>query len=866
MSQPAPSPPAFPTRFLRWFCHPDLLEDVEGDLAELFTQRSQESPGKARWRYLLDVLLLFRPGIVKSFQLNPTTNRYAMFKNYLKVTFRNSLRYKGYTALNIAGLVVGMVCTFLIAFWVNDEVRMDKFHQNGNHIYQVWRNMYESSGSVVTTFTIPKPAGDLIASEYPEVESITFVSWPMELYLEMGEKRSKEEGRVVSETFLDTFTFPLLEGDKNTALKDHSGILISRNTAEKFFGSDWRTKAIGSTIRVSDEEDAAVVAVFENPGSHSSLDFDWLLPSEPFIQANSWVNNWGNGSFMQFFIASSDEKAAAVNERITHEIMNHAGEEDNAGHELLFVQQFQDHYLYSNFENGSVDGGRIDQVRLMIIVAAFLMVIAAINFMSLATARAGRRSKEIGVRKVMGAQKGSLRIQFYTEAFLFSSLAIVLSLIFVALLLPVFNELVGKSLTLDLAQGFTWQLILALTLAMTLLSGSYPALIMPALNILQSLKGNITQPAGSALIRKTLLVIQFAITMLLIVGTLVIRDQLQYVLNKDLGLNRENMLLVNLSRDLSQRFETYQSELSQIPEILQVTGATGNPMNYGRSTSSATWEGKSPDDQYEIKVINVNDHFTRTLEMDIVQGRSFSPELNDSLSYMINEVAAEVMGFNDPIGKKLSIWGIPGTIVGVVKNFHMRDLHTPIAPLIVRYAPADTRVALIRVGEKPGETLATIQEISQRMDTNSDFEYEWLDESYTANYESDFVVSKLANIFSTISIFISCLGLLGLVSYSTEQRSKEIGIRKVHGAGLAQLVLMLSKDYSRLILIAFFLAIPVAYHYCQGWLESFEYRTNLQATSFVMAGLLTFLIGALTVSFKSYQAASVNPSKTLKDE
>lgn len=866
MSDPSHSlPPRWITRFLRWFCHPDLIEDVEGDLAELYTERLEISQRKARRRYLLDVLLLLRPGIVKSIKLNPIKSQNLMFKNYLKVTLRNSLRYKGYTALNIAGLVVGMVCSLLIALWVSDEVKMDQFHANGDHIYRVWRNMHESSGSVVTTSSVPKPLGDLISTEYPEVESITYYSWPMDLFFQLGDQRSKEEGRFVSANFFETFSFTMLQGDK-TALKDQSSIMISRTTAEKFFGSNWKESAMGSTMRVHDQQDAIVAGIFENPGSNSTLTFDWLMPAQTFFAVNSWVDNWGNGSFSLFFTTSSDEKAATVNERITNEIMDHAGDNDNAGHELLFVQKFREQYLHSNFENGVVSGGRIDQVKLMIVVAIFLMVIAAINFMSLATARAGRRAKEIGVRKVMGAKKGSLRTQFYTEAFLFTLFATLMSVLIVWLILPAFNDLVGKSLSLDFTQLEIWQLILTVMIGMTLLSGSYPALIMPALNILHSLRGTVSKPAGSALFRRSLLVIQFAITMLLIVGTLVIRDQLHYVLNKDLGMNRENVLMVGLGRDLSQRFDTYKSELAKIPEIRQITGASGNPLDYGRSTSSATWEGKNPDDQYEIKVITVHDDFMGTMEMEIKTGRNFSPELNDSLSYIINEVAAEVMGFDDPIGKKLSIWGIQGNIVGVVKNFHMRDLHTPIAPLIMRYTPEGARVALIRVDDKPGETLAAVQEINRTLDPNEEFEYEWMDESYAQNYESDFIVSKLTNIFSSISIFISCLGLLGLVSYSTEQRSKEIGIRKVHGAGVIPLVLMLSKDYSRLIIISFILATPIAYYYCQDWLESFEYRTSLQVTSFLLAGILTFLIGALTVSFKSYQAASSNPVRTLRAE
>lgn len=867
MSAPSPMhPPRWICRFLQWFCHPDLIEDVEGDLAELYTERLQVSRKKARWGYLLDVLLLFRPGIVRSVKLNPIKSQNLMFKNYLKVTLRNSLRYKGYTALNIAGLVVGMVSSLLIALWVTDEMQMDQFHAKGDNIYRVWRNMHESSGSVVTTWSVPKPLGDLISTEYPEVESITYFSWPMDLYFQLGDQRNKVEGRFASANFMETFSFTMLQGDKSTALQDHSSILISRTMAEKFFGSNWKETAIGQTMRVHDQDDAIVQGVFENPGTNSSLTFEWLLPAESFFATNSWVNNWGNGSFSVFFTTDSDEKAASINERITNEIMDHAGEDDNAGHELLFVHKFKEEYLHSNFENGAVAGGRIDQVKLMIVVAIFLLVIAAINFMSLATARAGRRSKEIGVRKVMGARKGGLSTQFYTEAFLFTLLATILSVLIVWLILPAFNELVGKTLSLDLTRFHIWRLLLGVMFGMTLLSGSYPALIMPAINILQSLRGTVSNPAGSSLFRKSLLVIQFAITMLLIVGTLVIRDQLHFVLNKDLGMNRENMLVVNLSQDIGQRFETYKAELSKIPEIKQITAASGNPLNYGRSSSSASWEGKNPDDQYEIKIITVNDDFMSTLEMDIKTGRNFSSELNDSLSYIINEVAAEVMGFDDPIGKKLSIWGVQGHIVGVVNNFHMRDLHTPIGPLIMWYRPSDARVALIRVDDKPGETLAAVQEITRTLDPNEEFEYEWMDETYAQNYESDFIVSKLTNIFSSISIFISCLGLLGLVSYSTEQRSKEIGIRKVHGAGIVRLVLMLSKDYSRLIIISFLLATPIAYYYCQDWLQSFEYRTNLQITSFFLAGILTFLIGALTVSFKSYQAASSNPVSTLRNE
>ncbi len=860
------SPPKLPLKFLKWFCNPDMVEDVEGDISELFSKRSKQNKLKAKLFFTLDVLLLFRPGMIRNFSpINKLIN-YAMIRNYLKITLRNALRYKGFTLLNLLGLIVGIASSMLILLWINDEVKVDKFHENSDRIYQLFRNVHQGNGMISTNRAIPKPAADLMVSEYPEVNELALLSWEIEVLMEIGDDANKEEGRVASQEFLNMFSFPMVLGDRSTALTDITSIVITKTLAEKLFGSEWRDKAIGTAIRIDNQYDLVVTGVIEEPGSNSSIRFQWLASAEAFISQNEWVNNWGNGSFGVYFTVDSEEDARVVGERIENVILDNTKDNNLAGHETLIVHKFSDYYLYGNFDNGVISGGRIDYVRIMTVVAILILIVACVNFMNLSTARSGRRSKEIGLRKVMGAYKESISGQFFLEALFYAFVSVLFSVLIVLIVLPYFNILVGKTLLLDFTQLQTWYFLVGVMLSVGLLSGSYPALLLPTFNIILSLKGTIKQSPTSTFFRKGLVVFQFAISTLLIIGTAVIYKQLDYVLNKDLGLDKENLVMIRMDGDLGQRSETFKNELLNIPEIISVTASSGNPINYGRSTSSASWEGKG-DQEHEVNVLLTDTDFIEAMGMEILAGRAFQEGFADSTNFIINEVAADIMGFDEPIGKDLSFWGIDGKIIGVVKNFHMRDMYEPIAPLIITsFAMRSYPLALVRVNGNMNSALLEIERITKEMNPVFDFEYEFMDQAYAESYENERTVSIQANIFSGIAILISCLGLLGLSTYTAEQRSREIGVRKVHGASVNQILILLTKDYSSLMLLAFIVAIPFGYYFMQQWLNDFEFRTTLDPSVFIIAGILTFVVGVLTVSAKSYQAATVNPTDSLKDE
>lgn len=867
--QAFPSPPRIPLKILKWFCRPELVEDVEGDLSELYAMRYEQSKARARILFLLEVMLLFRPGIIRNFSGNQGKTQYAMFSNYLKIAFRNALRYKGYTSLNLLGLVVGIASSMLILMWIDDEVKVNKFHTNGEQIYQLFRNNNQSRGTVSTTSSLPKPVGDLIKDEYSEIEHVVHISWPMELRFDHQENTMEESGHFVSQEFFQVFSFELTVGNKADVLKELDHILISESMAEKLFGANWKAEAPGKLIKVDESNDVIIGGIFKDVGDNSTLQFDWLLPAEAFFVRNGWVNNWGNGSFDIVVTIPDESKVATVAERLFPEIRDHTENNPAAGDEDIILHKFVDTYLYSKFDNGVVAGGRIDFVRIMLVVSIFVLIVACINFMNLTTARSSRRAKEIGLRKVMGAERKGIRSQFYMEAMMLVSFAVLLSIGVVLLLLPYFNNLVDKNLSLHFDQLRTWYFLIGLTATLGILSGSYPALLLSSMNVISSIKGGIVkQSSFVSVFRKGLVVFQFALSTLLIIGTAVIYKQIDYVLNKDLGLNKDNLLAVRLDGDLKTRLETYKGELMNIPEVTHVSGAAGNPLSYGRSTSSANWEGKDPSEGYEVNVLLTDAEFIETTGMEILKGRDFAEQLQDSTNFLINEVAAELMGFEDPLGKDLSFWGIQGKIVGVVKNFHMSNLYEPIAPLIITCISPTTQsnIALIRIDGPPNKVVPAIEEVTKTLNPAIEFEYEFIDQAYARAYQSERTMSTLANIFAVISIFISALGLLGLASYSAEQRSREIGVRKVHGASVSQILVLLSGTYSKLMLIAFVLAIPVGYYVSDSWLANFEFRTSLSPMVFIIAGAITFGIGVLTVTAKSYQAATVNPVKSLKAE
>jgi putative ABC transport system permease protein len=858
------TPPKISLRFLRWFCHPSLLEDVEGDLLELFEKRAVIDPAKARWLFTLDVLLLFRPRIIKQISFTDALTFTPMLINDIRTAVRHSLKHVGYTMLTVAGLVVGIASCIMILLYVEDELRVDKFHANSDRIYQVWRNMYQASGEVSTTAGIPGPLEDVLKNEYPEIDDVAIVSWEMELLFRLDEERSFEKGRYASPEFFRVFTFPFVAGDPSTALNNINSVVISDRIAEKYFGDDWKSEAVGRSFKINEHEEFAITGIFKHPGTISSLQFDWIIPATGYLQQHEWIKSWYNGGLRIFLTLNEKADVSLLRKKVEHEINKHT---NYSADERIYLQLFAENYLNSNFENGIPVGGRIQYVKILSIIAVFILGIACINFTNLATARSSRRAKEIGVRKAMGAQRTLLGQQFFVESFLLAGIGVSLALMVVAIALPYFNDITGKFLQLDVGSLRLW-LVAGLMIIITgLLSGSYPALLLSSFNPINSLKGKVKSVHSGSGLRNGLVTLQFSISILLISGTIVITKQMKYILNKNLGLDKENLVMMSMEGALAGKNDLFRTEFQKIPEGKSITFTSGNPIEHHSSTGGAKWDGKDPNAVVEIQVLSADAQFFETMKIDFAEGQAFTNNfLTDSASFVINETLAKIMGFKSPTGERLFVWGTEGKIIGVVKDFHMGSMYEPIPPLIIRYDPKDTDVAFMRTQNNTQAALQKIELLAKKLNPAYPFRYKFLDEEYERSYQNEIAVSTLVNVFAGVSIFISCLGLFGLSFFSAEQRAKEIGIRKVHGASVWQLMVLLSRQYAMLIGIAFVLATPLAYFYMHAWLSTFAFKTDLNVSIFALAGLLAFLVGALTVSFKSIRAAMENPIKTLREE
>lgn len=783
-----------------------------------------------------------------------------MLSNYILVAVRNFQKYKGYSFVNILGLSTGIASSLLIFLWTSDEMGMDKFHNNDDRLHVVIRNMYLGNGDVQTTKGIPHPLAAVLQNEYPEVESLTTIGWELEYLFEQERKSTLEKGRYVNPEFFNVLAYRLVEGDRKTPFRDNNSIVLTERLAEKYFGTK---SALDQTIRVANT-DLKVTGIVANPGKNSSLQFDWLLPEALYISMNSWVEDWHNGSFSIVFTLREGTDASAFSKKFEQEINEHTNHEAD---ERLSLQKYSDQYLYGTFVNGVNTGGRIDYVIMLTIVAIFTIVIACVNFMNLATARSVRRSQEIGLRKVMGAGRVGLGFQFLTEATVISFVSVAIAVVAAVLVLPYFNTLTGKSMTVDFTDPRILLAVVGVALTTGFLSGSYPALLLPSFRITNSLKGAIKHTASAKFFRKGLVVFQFGLSIVLLVGTLAVTRQMDFIFTKDVGLNKENVLFVDLRGETAKRFTTYREELLKIPGVSSVTSTSGNPLSYQRSSSGPVWEGKNPDEEVEINILTVGSDFRQTMKTRILQGRDFSDDLStDSLNYLINEEAARLMGFADPIGKSLRVWGRSGQIIGVIRSFHMSSLYNPIAPLIIRYDPTGTSVAFIRIQGDVQETIQSVERVTKSFNPSRPFSYKFLDQEYEATYRSEQIIGLLVRLFAGLAIFISCLGLLGLCAFSAEQRKKELGIRKVHGASAPALVMLLSRDYGTLIVIAIAIASPLAWYLADQWLSRFTFRTSIGFGELALAGLITVVIAGVTVGVKSLQAALMNPVETLREQ
>ncbi|RDV13256.1 ABC transporter permease [Pontibacter diazotrophicus] len=783
-----------------------------------------------------------------------------MFKNYFKMAWRNLMRHKVFSIINISGLALGMTCCILILLWVKDEVSFDRFHENIDELYMVYRTeLYTGADNL----TVPAHSGRLapaLEQNMPEVVHAVRVSQGGDELLSYGDKSIKVNGQYPDPEFFEVFSFPLLHGNAAQALQELKSVVLSDSVALKLFGS---TEVVGKVVKLNNDESYKVTGVMQKVPKNSTLKFDFVIPYENYEARNQWLKEWNNNGILTFIQVEKDTDIPALDKKLKHFLSTQGDMDDE-----LFLHAYSKQHLYSEFSKGKGESGLILYVRLFSVVAVFILLIACINFMNLATARSAKRAKEVGVRKAIGASKASLISQFMVESVLVSFLALFIALNLTGLLLPAFNSLTDKAVQLDLSNPELVMLLLGVALFTGIVSGSYPAFFLSAFDPAVVLKGTVKLNNKAVYLRKGLVVFQFMLSALLIVSTLVVYLQIEFIRNKNIGLQREHVVYVPIEGDLGARYETVKQELSSMPGIALVSASNQNPLSIGSNTSGASWNGKEPGDEVSIDVMNVEYSLLETLGIKIKEGRDFSKAFStDTANYILNEEAVRVMQLQEPVGEWLDLWGTRGHIVGVVEDFQSRRMQVGIKPLIIRFAPSDVNLLYVRtMPGKTTEALASMETVLQKHNPAFPFDYHFLDDDFEQMYKSEAVIGRLTNYFAGIAIFISCLGLFGLALFTAEQRKKEIGVRKVLGASVSGIVLMLSKDFLKLVLLANLIALPLSWYLMNGWLSDYAYRTDLSWWIFAIAFAATLVIATLTLSFHAIKTAVANPVTSLRTE
>jgi ABC-type antimicrobial peptide transport system permease subunit len=712
----------------------------------------------------------------------------------------------------------------------------------------------------------------------PEVQYATNYSWNEQGTFEANNKIIKRTGNYAGVDFFKMFSYHLLEGNASKALQTPSDIAISKKMAEDFFGSP--AKAIGKIIRYQEKGDFKITAVFDNVPQNSTKQFDYILNWQKFLEIyvgndtigsnSSHPREWTNSGPSCYIMLREGTDAEAFEKRIERFLDNYNKEQTPRDYIRLGIQQYRDMYLHSGFDEvGNISGGRIQYVKLFSIVAIFILLIACINFMNLTTARSIKRAKEIGVRKVVGAMRSSLMRQFMGEALLVAFLSVTVAVGIIMLALPQFNQLTGKHIMMPVRSVSFWLSIVALLLISGFISGSYPALYLSSFKPVRVLKGTLKIGTHALWFRKGLVVFQFMLSIVLIIGAIVVSQQINYIRSVNLGYNRENLIYIPLEGDLPGKFEVFKTHASNMPGIKDITRMSNNLTQIVNKTSAVEWEGKDPNSGIEFAWSMVGYDFANTLNAQVSHGRDFSRNFaTDSVGYVLNETALRITGYKDPIGKPFTFRQKRGTIIGVVKDFHFNSLHETIDPLVLSL---DENIkwgrALIRTEPgKTNEALASLEKICKTLNPKIPFTYNFSDEEYAKLYKSEQVVGELAKYFAFLAISIACLGLFGLVMFTAEQRTKEFGIRKVLGASPVMLFNLLSKEFLLLVLLAVIIASPLAWLAMNNWLQNYAYKVSISWWMFAIAGIAAIMIALITVSFQAIKAAVANPVKSLRAE
>lgn len=787
-----------------------------------------------------------------------------MLKNYLKVTIRNLYNNKVYSLINIGGLCVGITTAILILLWVGHELSYDRYHTQANNLYRTIVN-WNISGQRASYITTPAPFADLIKQEFPEIKATTrFALVRKGLLTYENIPFGGNKGTFTDPDILQMFSFDFIKGDPKNALNSPNSIAISETLARKIFGAE---EAIDKVVKYNNSIDLVVSGIFKDMPDNSHLTFDFLIPFQQFISSyNIQEDNWSDFNYYTYVLLDEKTTGSAMQEKITALILERF--KDDTVVENVELQPVVDIHLHSKYGNDISGNGDIQYVYIFSGVAFFILFIACINFMNLATARSVKRAKEIGLRKTVGAGRAQLITQFLGEAFLFTLIAITIAAMLVELLLPIFNEIAQKSITFSLLDTNILIILGLILLFTTLAAGLYPAVVLSSFQPAKVLKGTFKSGGNAVFLRKGLVVIQFLLSIVLLVGTLVVNDQLTFIQQKKLGYNKENILILPLVGEVSSNSELFKQQLLAYPDISNVTTASQDITNVNSSTSGASWNGRPDDFDIILNQLSVDRDFIKTFNIRMVEGRGFSSEReSDSVAYILNQTAVNEMGLKDPVGTAFSVHGIIGTVIGVSEDFNFQSIHNPIGPLVLFVSPNWRSNMYISIeGDNISEAVAFAENKWKEINPAYPFEYSFLDEGFDNLYRSELRTGTLFDFFTLVAIFISCLGLYGLASYTAELRFKEIGVRKVMGASISSIFIMFSKDYIKLVLIAFVLACPVAYLLMDQWLEAFAYKTSINPMIFLMAILFAIILTILTVGYQSIRAALANPVHSLRSE
>tara|TARA_R110000868_G_scaffold294140_3_gene554774 strand:- start:28388 stop:30739 length:2352 start_codon:yes stop_codon:yes gene_type:complete len=783
-----------------------------------------------------------------------------MIKNYFKTAFRGFKRQRSSFFINVAGLSIGLACSFLIFLWVMDEMKMNQYHNDLDQIVQVMEHQSYSDG-VSTTFSTPGILARTLKEEVPEFDYTSTYTWNSEYLFTKDDMSFREDGLYVENDFFKILSIDLIYGNRDELLTNPNTIVLSEYMAKKYFGE---INPVGEGITIDNDQELTVTGVYRNMPSYSSFQFDCLLNYEDWIQENEWASDWGNNGPRTIAKLTNGVDQNDLNLKIEGFIKG-KNEESNID---LFVYPFSKLYLYGQFENKVVVGGRIEYVRLFTIVAIFILLIACINFMNLSTAKAAKRSKEVGIRKSIGATKSSLIGQFIGESMIISFFSLFVSVLLVELCLPVFNNLTDKTISIEYSNPFLLSLFIGTVIITGLVSGSYPAFYLSGMDAVKTLKGSLKTSGKEAFARKGLVVFQFSLSIILIVSTLIIYRQIQFTQSKNLGYSKENLVYFSTDDQVGEQWPTFRAQLENIPGVVSVSRTSHTFLNQNNNTSGLDWPGKEPETRILFENISMDYGLHETMDIEIIEGRTFSEDYGvDSSKIIFNETAIQVMGIEDPIGKVITLWDEEREIIGVAKDFHFQSFRSEVNPLFFRLEPDFGWRAFVRIeSANISNTLAEMEDLYKSFNSKYPFDYEFMDEQYASLYRGEMRIGSLAKYFSIIAIFISCLGLFGLSAFTAEQRAKEIGVRKVLGATVRSLVLLLSGDFTKLVLISIAISIPISWYLMEQWMQDYAYSTGIEWWIFALAGIGAIVIAWLTVSWQSIKAALMNPVKSLKSD